>query len=86
MERPRRKGLLIAEEVEKVNPLFVAYERGQVEGVKYPQLTAVLVNAVKELKADNDNLRAGLKAANDKQAADIATLRQELAALKAARK
>jgi hypothetical protein len=70
---------LIAEEVEKINPLFVTYERGQIEGVKYPQLTAVLVNAVKELKAENDNLR-------DKEAADIAALRQELAGLKAARK
>jgi hypothetical protein len=29
---------LIAEEVEKINPLFVTYERGQIEGVKYMQL------------------------------------------------
>jgi Chaperone of endosialidase len=73
---------LIAEEVEKSNPLFVTYERGQIEGVKYPQLTAVLVNAVKELKAGNDNLR-------DKEAADaagLAALRKEFEAFKAARK
>ena len=51
--------------MEKVNPLFVNYEHGQVEGVKYPQLTSVLANAIKEqqveidsLKAANDNLRA----------------------------
>jgi hypothetical protein len=65
----------IAEEMEKVNPLFVNYARGQIEGVKYPQLTAVLANAVKEqqaqidsLKALNDKLEAmndHLKAAND---------------------
>lgn len=75
---------LIAEEVEKINPLFVTYERGQIEGVKYPQLTAVLVSAVKELKADNDNLRAGLKAANDNDAAAIAALRRDFDAYKAA--
>ena len=45
----------IAEEVEKINSLFVTYKAGKIEGVKYPQLTAVLVNAVKTLKATNDN-------------------------------
>lgn len=73
---------LIAEEMEKINPLFVTYERGQIEGVKYPQLTAVLVNAVKELKADNDNLR-------EKEAADaaaLAALGKDFEAFKAGRK
>jgi hypothetical protein len=38
-----------AEEVEKVDPLLVHYNpKGEVEGVKYKQLTAVLVNAVNE--------------------------------------
>lgn len=63
---------LIAEEMEKINPLFVTYERGQIEGVKYSQLTAVLVKAVQELKADNDNLRG-----------EVGELRGEVAALKA---
>jgi cell division protein FtsB len=63
---------LIAEEVEKINPLFVTYERGQIEGVKYPQLTAVLVKAMQELKADNDNLRG-----------EVEELRGEVAAMKA---
>lgn len=45
---------LIAEEVAKVNPLFVTYQNGRVEGVKYPQLTAVLIGAVKELQAKNE--------------------------------
>jgi hypothetical protein len=37
---------LIAEDLEKINPLFVTYERGQIEGVKYSQLTAVLVKGM----------------------------------------
>lgn len=59
---------LIAEEVEKINPLFVTYKDQKVEGVKYAQLTAVLVNAVKQLKA-----------ANDVQAGEIAVLKSRLA-------
>ena len=64
----------IAEEMETVNPLFVNYERGQIEGVKYPQLTAVLANAIKEQQAEIESL----KAANDK-------LEARLNALEAAR-
>jgi len=45
---------LIAEEVAKIDPLFVTHRDGRVEGVKYAQLTAVLVNAVKALKAANE--------------------------------
>ena len=40
---------LIAEEVNRVAPLFVTHNaHGQIEGVKYDQLTVVLVNAVQE--------------------------------------
>lgn len=60
---------LIAEEVATVDPHFVTTKNGRIEGVKYPQLTAVLVNAVKELKA-----------ANDGQAAEIARLHAQNAA------
>jgi len=50
----------IAEDVAKINPLFVTTTKdGKIEGVKYPQLSAVLVGAVKELAgamtAANDN-------------------------------
>jgi len=35
--------------VEKIEPLLVTYNaQGQVEGVKYDRVTAVLVNALKE--------------------------------------
>jgi hypothetical protein len=47
----------IAEEVEKIDPLLVTYnDDGLVEGVKYKLLSTVLVNAVKELKQQNDTL------------------------------
>ena len=38
-----------AEDVAKINPLFVSYnERGEVEGVKYDRLSVVFVNAFKQ--------------------------------------
>lgn len=37
-----------AEEVNDVEPLLVTFEKGRIEGVKYGQVTTVLVNAVKE--------------------------------------
>ncbi len=41
-----------AEDVARVNPLFVAYNAaGEVEGVKYERLSAVFVNAFKEQQA-----------------------------------
>lgn len=53
---------LIAEEVEKVEPLLVTYLNGQVEGVKYEQLTVLLINAINELAARNDALEVRLSA------------------------
>ena len=42
---------LIAEEVVKVYPEFVSYdERGNISGVNYSKMTAVLIQGVKELK------------------------------------
>jgi len=41
-----------AEDVAKINPLFVTYnDKGEVEGVKYDRLSAVFVNAFKEQQA-----------------------------------
>ena len=62
---------LIAEEVEDINPLFVTYKDGRVEGVKYPQLTAVLVNAIKEQQREMEEQRQ-----------EISVLKQDLTALK----
>jgi len=61
---------LIAEEVAKIDPRFVTYKAGKIEGVKYPQLAAVLVNAVKQLKA-----------ANDQQANEIEKLKNHVSSL-----
>jgi len=61
---------LIAEEVAKINPLFVTYKDGKIEGVKYAQLAAVLVGAIKELKRANDN-----------QAAQIVQLQNQISEL-----
>jgi hypothetical protein len=64
----------IAEEMQKINPLFVTYARGQIEGVKYPQLTVVLVDAVQEQQAEIDALREKIDALK-KRAADTGAKR-----------
>jgi hypothetical protein len=61
---------LIAEEVAKINPLFVTYKNGEIEGVKYPQLTAVLANAIKDQQKQINDLRG----VNTSQATQIRTL------------
>ena len=51
---------MIAEDVSDVLPEIVQYEENgkDAKGVDYARLTAVLVEAVKELKAENENLKA----------------------------
>lgn len=50
---------LIAEEVGQVEPLLVTRNRdGVIEGVKYDQLSVVLINAVKEQQQEIEQLRA----------------------------
>jgi hypothetical protein len=47
-----------AEEVAAVEPLLVTHnDQGQIEGVKYDRLAAVLINAVKEQQAQIDRLQ-----------------------------
>jgi hypothetical protein len=54
---------LIAEEVAKAEPRFATYNKdGQVQGVKYDQLTIVLINAVKEQQAQIDEQRRTIEA------------------------
>lgn len=68
---------LIAEEMAEINPLYASYKDGQIYGVKYAQLTAVLVNAVKQLKGENDELKAEL----DRRTAMISHQETELSQL-----
>jgi hypothetical protein len=51
-----------AHQIEAIDPRLVGYgEDGKLRGVRYMEMTAVLAAAIKELKADNDNLRAELR-------------------------
>ncbi len=63
---------LIAEEVGAVIPEIVAYEENGVDAksVDYPRLVAVLIEAVKELKQENDTL----KTQNDSLTKEVASL------------
>lgn len=51
-----------AEDVAKINPLFVIYnDKGQVEGVKYDRLSVAFVNAFKEQQAQIEAQQTQLK-------------------------
>lgn len=67
----------VAEEVEAIDPLLATHKDGRVEGVKYSQLTALLVNAVKQQQAEIESLRAELGQYRS-LAAEVAELRQQV--------
>jgi hypothetical protein len=53
---------LIAEEVQKIDPRLAAYDdNGRLEGVRYAQLTAVLVTALQAQQAEIEALKAELE-------------------------
>ncbi len=75
-----------AEEVEKIEPLLTTRNaKGEIEGVKYGQLTTVLVNAVKEQQAQIEAQRQQLRD-RERQAAwqqqQLQQQQQEIAVLK----
>ncbi len=54
-----------AEDVAKVEPLLVTHNaKGEIEGVKYDRISAVLVNAIKEQQAQISNLKKQIDALN----------------------
>ncbi|MHC4489486.1 MAG: tail fiber domain-containing protein [Planctomycetota bacterium] len=53
----RRQIGVIAQDVEAVFPELVGTSKGIYKGVEYHKLTAVLIEAVKELKAENETLK-----------------------------
>jgi len=64
-----------AEEVERIEPLLTtSNERGEIEGVKYAQISTVLVNAVGEQQAQIETQQRQIET----QQAQIARLEQEL--------
>jgi hypothetical protein len=67
---------VIAQEVEKVFPEAVQTGADGMKSVNYPALVAPLIQAVKELKADNEALRLQLKAANDNMTQQIEQLKR----------
>ncbi len=87
---------VIAQELYKVFPEIVdkGSDMGEInkimdEGawaVRYDRLGALALQAVKELKTENDNLRAMFEAANDNQAAALKALKAEMEALRTTRR
>jgi len=88
----------IAEDTVKVDPVLGEKGTdGKLSGVRYAHMVAVMAKAIQELKslfdsdhdalaklkADSDNLREVLKAANDNNATEIRELREEIKGLKA---
>ena len=69
---------LIAQDVEKELPELVSEDKDGYKAVSYTKLTAVLVEAVKELKTQNQAQKEALK----KQQAEIEELRSMLKELK----
>ncbi|MBW2354000.1 MAG: tail fiber domain-containing protein [Deltaproteobacteria bacterium] len=66
---------LLAQDVERVIPELVSADETGYKAVSYNKLTAVLVEAVKELKAENERLRKRLKEETLKQQSQIDELR-----------
>jgi hypothetical protein len=68
-----------AEEVEKVEPLLTfRNDKGEIEGVKYNQLSAVFVNAFKEQQNQIETLRAQNAALNERLRAVEKNLRKRV--------
>ncbi len=78
---------LIAEEVESIDPLLVTYNQdNQIQGVKYDQLTVVLINAVKEQQEQIEKQQALIESQqrqNDELRKQVEGLRVVVCSIKA---
>jgi hypothetical protein len=75
---------LIAQEVEKIFPQLVSTDPNGFKSIAYDKLSVLLLEAVKELKAENDELRQKdqqLKAENDQMNARLERLERALESL-----
>ena len=63
---------VIAQEVEKIYPELVSTDKDGYKAVNYAQLTPVLIEAIKELKAENEALKAQAAADKTQATADKA--------------
>ena len=67
-----------AEEVQAIAPLLATYNKdGQIEGVKYGQLTTVLVNAVKQQQTQIEAQQSQIEAQKQQLAAQQLALQQQ---------
>jgi len=70
----------VAEEVAEIDPLLATYnDQGEIEGVKYRQLTAVLVNAIQEQQVQIAALRQQITA-QDRENIRVTDLQSKLEA------
>jgi hypothetical protein len=72
---------LIAQEVEKIFPEMVSVDGRGYKTVNYTELPYLLLGALRELKAENDALRASLKAEKDAQTELIHAIQDRLVQL-----
>ena len=73
---------LVAQDVESVLPELVSEDKDGYKAVSYTKLTAVLVEAVKELKQENQMQKELLQQQIQKQQAEIEVLRSMIKELK----
>ena len=72
---------LIAQEVEKIYPELVLTDVDGYKSVDYSKLTPILVEAIKELKAENDKLKednASMKSNDAAMKRDIEKIKVQL--------
>ena len=69
---------LIAQEVEKVLPELVTTDERGFKAVKYSQLPLLLLQAVRELKAENDGLRKQVEKQKQEFQSELEAIKQLL--------